>query len=79
MSTALSSFGGRRESPYGIELVEHDGFFYDDIILDGVMNMYSQFKAREDDVFLCSGMKTGTTWLKAIVASIVSESKSHVL
>ncbi|GLJ06564.1 hypothetical protein SUGI_0042060 [Cryptomeria japonica] len=34
---------------------------------------------REDDVFVCSGFKTGTTWLKSIVASIMSESKGHVL
>ncbi|GLJ28255.1 hypothetical protein SUGI_0555220 [Cryptomeria japonica] len=74
MSMALA-----RENPYGIELVEHDGFFYQPRSLKDVMNMKTQFKARKDDVFVCSGMKTGTTWLKAIVASIMSESKSHVL
>ncbi|XP_057839763.2 cytosolic sulfotransferase 18-like [Cryptomeria japonica] len=79
MSTPFNPCGGRSESPYGIELVEHDGFFYEPVILGGVMNMYTQFTAREDDVFVCSGVKTGTTWVKAIVASIMSKSKGNVL
>ncbi|GLJ06507.1 hypothetical protein SUGI_0040560 [Cryptomeria japonica] len=75
-----AAFGGRRDSsPYGVELVEHDGFFYEPSVIEGIMKMYSQFKAREDDVFVCSGTKTGTTWLKAIVASIMSESKGNAL
>ncbi|GLJ37181.1 hypothetical protein SUGI_0754300 [Cryptomeria japonica] len=76
----MSAKSGRiRESPYGIELVEHDGFFYTPYVLEGMMKMYSQFKAREDDVFVCSGLKTGTTWLKSIVASIMSQSKGNDL
>ncbi|GLJ06508.1 hypothetical protein SUGI_0040590 [Cryptomeria japonica] len=77
MSAAFAPCGGRRESHFGIELVEHDGFFYGPSTLEGMVNMYSQFKGREDDVLVCSAMKTGTTCLKAIITSIMSESKTH--
>lgn len=57
---------------FGIHFMEYNGFFYRREILAGVKAAQTHFQPRPDDVFLCGSMKTGTTWLKAIVAAILS-------
>lgn len=54
-----------------IDLYQWEGFWYLPQEIERVISFQSQFEARDDDVFLTSSMKTGTTWLKALCASIM--------
>ncbi|KAK6921959.1 Sulfotransferase domain [Dillenia turbinata] len=56
-----------------LDLYEWEGFWYSPRYLGAAMAVQSHFEAREDDVILASSMKTGTTWLKAIIACIMRE------
>ncbi|XP_059670488.1 cytosolic sulfotransferase 3-like isoform X2 [Cornus florida] len=52
-------------------LYQWKGFWYRRPHLEAVMEARSSFKARDEDVILASSMKTGTTWLKALIPSIM--------
>ncbi|KAJ4720542.1 Sulfotransferase [Melia azedarach] len=58
-----------------LDVYQLDGFWYSGDVIPGVLAFQSGFEARSDDVILASSMKTGTTWLKALLACIM-ESKS---
>lgn len=53
------------------DLYKCDGFWYGLPHLVAAMEAQSSFKARDDDVLLASSMKTGTTWLKALIPCIM--------
>ncbi|KAJ4720544.1 Sulfotransferase [Melia azedarach] len=58
------------------ELYQWEGFWYAADLLQGTLTLQSGYEARSDDVILASSMKTGSTWLKALCASIMgSQSK----
>ncbi|OMO99619.1 hypothetical protein COLO4_13189 [Corchorus olitorius] len=44
----------------------YKGFWFHPILLTGVLYARDNFEAQPSDVFLCSFMKTGCTWLKAL-------------
>lgn len=55
-----------------LDLYNWDGFWYRLPHLLATMEAQSRFKARDDDVLLASSMKTGTTWLKALIPCIMN-------
>ncbi|KAK6931290.1 Sulfotransferase domain [Dillenia turbinata] len=55
------------------DLYEWEGFWYTPRRLEAAVAVQSHFEARDDDVILASSMKTGTTWLKAILTCIMRE------
>ncbi|OMP07902.1 hypothetical protein COLO4_06954 [Corchorus olitorius] len=60
-----------QESFWDKPLYQWDGFWYRAYHLEAAMAFRSQFRPLQDDVFLASPMKTGTTWLKALCFSIL--------
>ncbi|KAK6921035.1 Sulfotransferase domain [Dillenia turbinata] len=49
-------------------LVQYQGFWYPPIsVFKGVLLMQNHFRSRPNDIFMASFLKSGTTWLKAIL------------
>ncbi|MBA0705375.1 hypothetical protein Golax_017575 [Gossypium laxum] len=54
------------------DLYNWEGFWYASSHLPAAMAARLNFQANDSDVFLTSSMKTGTTWLKAIIPTIMN-------
>ncbi|KAK8706290.1 hypothetical protein V6N13_049861 [Hibiscus sabdariffa] len=61
-----------KETWCGSDLYNLEGFWYASSLLPAIMAARSNFRANDCDVFLTSSMKTGTTWLKAIIPTIMN-------
>ncbi|KAM3397632.1 flavonol sulfotransferase-like [Capsicum galapagoense] len=61
----------------GYECYQYQGFWYPIQFLQVILYMQENFRARPSDIFLCSAMKTGTTWLKALTFSIMTRHIFH--
>jgi hypothetical protein len=75
-----------KEKGWGSEIMlRYKGFwFYPNHGLEGLLWMQDHFKARLSDVYLITYPKSGTTWLKALIFSIMNRtqfnfSKDHPL
>lgn len=53
----------------------YQGFWYPSRIVPNVISFQKHFRARDDDIILASKPKSGTTWLKALVFSIVNRTR----
>ncbi|KDP31403.1 hypothetical protein JCGZ_11779 [Jatropha curcas] len=54
------------------DFYQYQGFWYMDFILEGVLSVQENFKAKPTDIILASFMKTGTTWLKSMAFAIIT-------
>ncbi|KAL8517208.1 hypothetical protein ACS0TY_015438 [Phlomoides rotata] len=54
-----------------LDLCKWEGFWLRPNLLQPIITFRSSFQARDDDVFLASSIKTGTTWLKALAHCIM--------
>ncbi|KAL7242059.1 hypothetical protein ACSBR1_014603 [Camellia fascicularis] len=54
-----------------VNLYQWEGFWYNDIVLEATMAAKSSFTALDDDIFIAASPKTGSTWLKALIASVI--------
>lgn len=55
-----------------VDLYQWEGFWYPLPFLQATIAMKNHFKALDDDVILASSMKTGTTWIKALIPCIMA-------
>ncbi|PIA63209.1 hypothetical protein AQUCO_00200908v1 [Aquilegia coerulea] len=55
------------------DLYQWEGSWYAPAQIESALAVQSKFEARDDDVIITSSLKTGTTWLKALVSSILNE------
>ncbi|KAE8684019.1 Flavonol sulfotransferase-like [Hibiscus syriacus] len=53
-------------------LFQYQGFWLYPTYLKGVVSAQQQFQAQPSDIMLCSFPKTGTTWLKSLIFSIIT-------
>nr|XP_017225286.1 PREDICTED: cytosolic sulfotransferase 13-like [Daucus carota subsp. sativus] len=51
---------------------QYQGFWYPPHALQGIINCQEEFQPRENDIFLVTPPKSGTTWLKAILYALVN-------
>ncbi|KAF8378552.1 hypothetical protein HHK36_029895 [Tetracentron sinense] len=61
-----------RKKWWGYDVHQWEGFWYLPSNLEAAIAARSHFEACSDDVVLASSMKTGTTWLKALIPSIMN-------
>ncbi|KAF3624134.1 putative deacetylvindoline O-acetyltransferase-like [Capsicum annuum] len=65
----------KRETSTQFSYVDHyqyKGFWFPLAFLESTLSMQENFKAQPSNIFLCGLPKTGTTWLKALIFSIMS-------
>ncbi|XVE81689.1 hypothetical protein DITRI_Ditri15bG0085600 [Diplodiscus trichospermus] len=53
----------------------YQGFWFFPMFLEGAMYTQDHFQAQPTDILLCSSMKTGTVWLKALSFSIATRNQ----
>ncbi|OMO99620.1 hypothetical protein COLO4_13190 [Corchorus olitorius] len=53
----------------------HKGFWFYPHFLQGVLHARDHFKAKPNDVFICSSMKTGCTWIKSLCFLIATRTQ----
>lgn len=63
----------------GLSIVNQQGFWLPSVYLPGIRDTIEHFKPLPTDIVMVSFPKTGTTWLKAILYSIVHGSSKHRL
>ena len=51
---------------------QYQGFWYGPTLLQGLIDCQQHFHAHENDVFLVTSPKSGTTWLKAILYALIN-------
>nr|GMD38976.1 flavonol sulfotransferase-like [Ipomoea batatas] len=56
----------------------YNGFWHSTWNLPGLLALQQHFKPHPNDVLLASFLKSGTTWLKALVFSVVNRAKYNV-
>ncbi|XP_022718057.1 cytosolic sulfotransferase 15-like [Durio zibethinus] len=56
----------------GSTLYQYQGFWYPFMPAKAIISFENHFKARETDIFLITLPKAGSTWLKALIFSIVN-------
>ncbi|KAF3448773.1 hypothetical protein FNV43_RR09486 [Rhamnella rubrinervis] len=59
----------------GIPMVLYKGCWYPSVFLLGVIAAERHFQAQDSDIILASLPKSGTTWLKALIYSIVNRQR----
>ncbi|KAL0296814.1 UNVERIFIED_CONTAM: Cytosolic sulfotransferase 12 [Sesamum radiatum] len=60
-------------------LYQYQGFWYPARHLQGVISCQKHFEAHDSDIFLVTIPKSGTTWLKAIIFTLVNRERYPVL
>ncbi|KAG5577999.1 hypothetical protein H5410_058133 [Solanum commersonii] len=51
---------------------QYKGFWFPLAFLESILFMEENFKAQPSTIFLCGDLKTGTTWLKSLIFSIMT-------
>ena len=59
-----------------LSLYHYQGFWVSEMFLRGIISVQSNFVARDDDIILTSCPKSGNTWLKALMFSIVNRTRN---
>lgn len=60
-------------------LYHYQGFWFYQPILKGILSLQKHFQAQKGDIFLVTYPKSGTTWLKALMFTIVNRKTFHDL
>ena len=60
------------ESWHEFGLCNYQGFWVPSVFLPNVMCFQQHFEAHDDDIIIASFPKTGSTWLKSLVFSILN-------
>ncbi|XP_057248426.1 cytosolic sulfotransferase 13-like [Beta vulgaris subsp. vulgaris] len=64
-----------KQTWFGIPIQFHQSFWCSSLLLKGVISFQTHFQAHDNDIILTSVPKTGTTWLKSLLFTIVNRKK----
>ncbi|GLT44095.1 hypothetical protein SLA2020_180110 [Shorea laevis] len=59
------------------DLYHYQGFWFYPTFLNGIMSAQHHFRAQPSDILICSTLRNGTTWLKALAFAIVTRNSFH--
>lgn len=62
---------------FGTDIYQYNGFWFLPLPLHGIIEFQQQFKPRKNDVFLVTAPKSGTTWFKAIIYTLLNRQVYH--
>ncbi|GMJ05838.1 sulfotransferase 16, CORONATINE INDUCED-7, SULFOTRANSFERASE 16, ARABIDOPSIS SULFOTRANSFERASE 5A [Hibiscus trionum] len=68
----ISSLPKSKGWRYSQNLLQYQGFWLHPSHLKGVVSAQQRFQAQPSDIMLCNLPKTGTTWLKSLIFSIIT-------
>ncbi|KAL1803591.1 hypothetical protein DCAR_0935272 [Daucus carota subsp. sativus] len=51
---------------------QYQGFWHNPVHLHGIINFQKHYEPRENDIFLATAPKSGTTWLRAILYALIN-------
>ncbi|KAI5656390.1 hypothetical protein M9H77_25183 [Catharanthus roseus] len=64
------------KTQHGIVLAKYKGFWFNSNLFQSLMSLHKHFEAKDTDIFLATFPKSGTTWLKALVHTIINRPPS---
>ncbi|KAL8480954.1 hypothetical protein ACS0TY_027467 [Phlomoides rotata] len=64
-----------REKGWFVDIFEYQGFWFGPRHLQAILNAQKNFHAQDSDVFIASFPKSGTTWLKAIMFTLLNRER----
>ncbi|KAK1394923.1 Sulfotransferase [Heracleum sosnowskyi] len=62
---------------FGTNIYQYKGFWFLALPLHGMIECQQQFKPRRNDIFLVTPPKSGTTWFKAIIYTLLNRQVYH--
>ncbi|EOA33798.1 hypothetical protein CARUB_v10021268mg [Capsella rubella] len=71
ISTFPHAKGWKPKAP----MIQYSGYWFIEPHMEGCLYAQEFFQARSIDLLICSSVKTGTTWLKALTFAIVNRSR----
>ncbi|XP_017235070.2 cytosolic sulfotransferase 6 [Daucus carota subsp. sativus] len=72
----LSTLPKEKDS-FGVDIYQYNGFWWPEVAVHCMIESLNYFQPRKNDVFLATAPKSGTTWLKAIVYTLLNRQVHH--
>ncbi|XP_074325607.1 cytosolic sulfotransferase 8-like [Apium graveolens] len=67
----------KEKNYFGVDSYQYNGFWFPKAPLYGMIESQIHFQPRKNDVFLVTAPKSGTTWLKAIIYTLLNRQVNH--
>ncbi|WOG89754.1 hypothetical protein DCAR_0208993 [Daucus carota subsp. sativus] len=67
----------KEKNSFGADIFRYNGFWFPKVPLHGIIESGKHFQPRQNDVFLVTAPKSGTTWLKAIIYTLLNREIHH--
>ncbi|KAI9105064.1 hypothetical protein K1719_022780 [Acacia pycnantha] len=58
-------------------LCQYQGFWFPKKIIEGILRFQNQFQASDSDIILVTSPKSGTTWIKALIFTIINRNTNN--
>ncbi|XP_074376579.1 cytosolic sulfotransferase 13-like [Apium graveolens] len=68
----IPNFGYNMRVQESLILYQYQGFWYPRVFVQGIVNCQKQYEAGENDIFLVTAPKSGTTWFSSILYALMN-------
>ncbi|XP_054825786.1 cytosolic sulfotransferase 5-like [Prosopis cineraria] len=62
---------------FSVQIYQYQGFWHMKSLIQGILNCQNHFQAHDSDILIVTPLKCGTTWLKALVFSILNRKNAY--